>query len=278
MKQIQTIHLFPELTEKLLELLKELKTEDWDTPSPIKGRTVKDLVSHLIDSALRRLSIQRDNYTDKSVNINIQSYSDLVNYIQKLNSDWMLSTRRLSPDILIDMFEYASNKLHEFLLKLDPNAKAIFSVAWAGEEESKNWFDIAREYTEIWHHHMQIRIAVNKPLLMDIRYIESLYDTFMLALPHHYRDMTDYSEGELLKVIISGNLNKSWMIMKEKAGWILTENNKIEVNNTVHISADDAWMIFTNTDRNKEKYRSKITITGDKKLGVSILDMVTVMS
>jgi hypothetical protein len=30
-------------------------------------------------------------------------------------------------------------------------------VAWAGEAESTNLFDTAREYTERWHHDMQIR-------------------------------------------------------------------------------------------------------------------------
>ena len=34
------------------------------------------------------------------------------------------------------------------LQALKPFDKAIFSVAWAGQDESENWFHIAREYTE----------------------------------------------------------------------------------------------------------------------------------
>jgi hypothetical protein len=50
----------------------------------------------------------------------------------------------------------------DYLKSLDPFDKAVFSVAWAGEDESKNWFHIAREYTEKWHHQQQIRLAVGE--------------------------------------------------------------------------------------------------------------------
>jgi hypothetical protein len=59
---IDTIELFPELTEKLIILLKSIKNEDWNKPSPIKGRTIHDLAAHLIDGSLRRLSFQREKY------------------------------------------------------------------------------------------------------------------------------------------------------------------------------------------------------------------------
>lgn len=138
MKKIETIHLFPEITRELLGLLRELEISEWERQSLVKDRTVKDLVSHLIDGSLRRLSLQRDNYSDTSRNINIKSYSDLVDFIQGLNKEWILATRRLSPKILIGLFEYSENQLYNYLKKLDPDDKAIFSVAWAGETESKN--------------------------------------------------------------------------------------------------------------------------------------------
>ena len=162
MKQIETINLFPELTRELITLLRKLDSTEWDKASPIKDRTVKDLVSHLIDSSLRRLSLQRDNYTDASRNVDIKSYPDLVDFIQELNKEWILATKRLSPKILLDLLEYSENQLFELFKSLKMHDKAIYPVAWAGETESENWFDIAREFTEKWHHQMQIRLAVNK--------------------------------------------------------------------------------------------------------------------
>ncbi|MGD8780756.1 MAG: maleylpyruvate isomerase N-terminal domain-containing protein [Ignavibacteria bacterium] len=168
MKQIETLHLFPRLTEELLKLLQGLDTSDWLKPSPIKGRTVKDLVSHIIDGSLRKISMQRDNFVDNTNIPKINSYEDLVNHIQKLNRDWIEVSRRLSPALLINLLEYSDKQFFDFLKTLNPNGKAIFSVAWAGESESENWFDVAREYTEKWHHQMQIRLALNKPILMGI--------------------------------------------------------------------------------------------------------------
>lgn len=278
MKRIDTLNLFPELSSNLIQLLNEISMTDWCKPSPIIGRTIKDLVSHLIDGSLRRLSIQRDNYSSNSVKVDIKTYADLVEYIQNLNRNWMNTTERLSPKILIDLLNYSENQLYSFFKTLEPEGKAIFAVQWAGEEESKNWFDIAREYTEKWHHQMQIRMALNKPLLMDKKYTEPLYDTFMLGLPHLYRELRNYPLGETIKVTITGDLNKSWFLMKQTDKWILVDNIETKANTKIDFSEDHAWVIFTNTDREKEKYKSKLNIEGDTKFGYKLLEFVTVLS
>lgn len=278
MRQIETLHLFPKLTEELLKLLRGLKSSDWLKPSPIDGRTIKDLVSHIIDGSLRNLSIQRDNFVDKTNVPNINSYKDLVDYIQKLNKDWMIVSRRLSPTILIDLLEYSDKKYYEFLKTKNLKDKAIFSVAWAGETESENWFDIAREYTEKWHHQMQIRLALDKPILLDREYSEPLYDTFMIALPHLYRDFSDFKIGTKIKISLTGKLKKSWVIEWQTDKWNFTDSNKSDIYTSVEISDDIAWIIFTNSDRDKEKYKNVIKIKGDKSIGLKMLDLVTVMS
>lgn len=45
MKRIESLHLFPLLAEELLKLLRSPDHSDWLKPSPVKGRTVKGLVS-----------------------------------------------------------------------------------------------------------------------------------------------------------------------------------------------------------------------------------------
>lgn len=278
MEQIETLHLFPKLTEKFLKLLRELEPSDWLRPSPIKGRTVKDLVSHVIDGSLRNISMQRDNFMDNSNVPNINSYDELINHIQKLNTDWMIASKRLSPKILIDLLEYSEKEFYEFMKSKNPKGKALFSVAWAGETESENWFDIAREYTEKWHHQMQIRLALDKPIFLDTEYSEPLYDTFMIALPHLYREFSNFEKGTKIKISLTGKLNKSWIIEWQTDKWIFTDSIKPEIYTSVEIPDDIAWKIFTNTDRDKEKYITKIKINGDKSIGLKLLDLVTVMS
>jgi hypothetical protein len=118
----------------------------------------------------------------------------------------------------------------------------------AGEDESENWFDIAREYTEKWHQQMQIRMALGQPLLMDKRYTKPLYDTFMLGLPHLYREMNDYPIGDTIKISISGKLNKSWYLVKKNGKWMFCSKIDSKPISEVKISENDAWIIFTNTD------------------------------
>ncbi len=272
------IELFPQLTAELVRLLRSLEASDWLKPSPIKDRTVKDLVSHLIDGSLRKLSIQRDGFNDRTNVPNINSYGDLVNHIQTLNRDWIIVTRRLSPEILIELLEYSGREMYEFVKTLDPNEKAIFPVSWAGESESRNWFDIAREYTEVWHHQMQIRLALDQPVLLAKKFSEPLYDTLMRGLPYLYKDFTDYKPGYKIRISLTGTLNKSWVLEKLSEKWLLAENKSDITNTSVEVPDDIAWKIFTNTDRDKEKYKSMITTIGDDRIGLKLLDYVTVMS
>lgn len=278
MKQIETKHLFPQLTKELLELLRSLNESDWLKPSPIEGRTVKDLVSHIIDGSLRKLSIQRDGFANKSNVPNIKAYNDLINYIQTLNNEWINVTRHLSSKILIDLLEYSENEFNTFIATLNPDDTAIFPVNWAGENISNNWFDIAREYTEVWHHQMQIRLALDKPLLLDPKFTEPLYDTFMRGLPFLYKDFAEYEAGYKINICITGTLNRWWTLEKQGDSWVLINGLFELINTSVELSDDIAWQIFTNTDREKEKYKSIIKIRGEEKIGLRLLEYVTVLS
>ena len=73
------------------------------------------------------------------------SADDFLAFINRLNREGVEMYRRLSPAVLISMMEIASRESAEFHQSLDPMAEATFSVSWAGEESSLNWFDTARE-------------------------------------------------------------------------------------------------------------------------------------
>ncbi len=77
--------------------------------------------------------------------------------------------------------------LYQHFKALPPFEPAGVSVAWAGEAQSFNWFDIAREYTEKWLHQQHIREAVSRPVLAERRWLHPVLDTFMRALPYTYR-------------------------------------------------------------------------------------------
>ena len=94
----------------------------------------------------------------------------------------------------------------ELLRVADLLAPARIGVSWAGESVSTNWFDVARELTERWHHQQQIRLALGEPAntaqnpsanaarslraIMTPELYHPVLDCFMRALPFHYRSMS----------------------------------------------------------------------------------------
>ena len=155
--------LFREINGHLLALLRSLAPEDWHRPTGSSQRKVKDIASHLLDGSLRRLSVQQDGYVPPGPPPHFASPRELTDHLHRLNAEWTTATRRLSPRILVQWLEGTGGELADLFERLDPFGKALYPVAWAGEEESANWFDIAREYTEKWHHTQQIFEAVGRP-------------------------------------------------------------------------------------------------------------------
>lgn len=272
---IPTLHLFSKLDEKLLDLLKSLSIEEWSKTTLAKQWNVKDIVSHLLDGNIRTLSFSRDQYVGEQPE-KINSYQDIVDYLNRLNADWVKATKRVSPAVLIELLEITGKEYLEQLNKLDPFAPAIFSVGWAGHSESPNWFHIAREYTEKWHHQQQIREAVHKPGIMTREFFYPLIDTFMQALPHTYRNV-NAKEGTSLIVNVTSDLGGEWTLVKSDKNWLLQKSQSGNPDVEISIDPDTAWKLFTKGLSGVEA-ESKIKFQGNRELGKPILSMLSVMA
>ena len=180
-------NLLRKVDERLIELLSSLRSEEWDLQTTAPLWKIRDVAAHLLDTALRKLSMVRDHCYVEAVNI--RSPQDLLTLVNRLNREGVAVYRRLSPRVLIDMMKDACEQSARFHESLDPFAPAAFAVSWAGEERSLNWFDTARELTERWHHQQQIRLATNRPGIMTPELYHPVLDCFMRGLPHTYRDV-----------------------------------------------------------------------------------------
>jgi uncharacterized protein (TIGR03083 family) len=196
-KPILTAHLFPKLDCMLLELLGSLSAGEWEKQTVSPQWKVKDVVAHLLDTALRGLSIGRDGCLPEGPRID--SRAELAGYINRLNQEGVTVYRRLSPAVLISLMQVAAKSLAEYHASRDPNATALLGVSWAGEEKSAKWFDTAREFTERWHHQQQIRLAVDKPGIMTRELYHPVLDCFLRALPFTYRGVSANKHGNLSK-------------------------------------------------------------------------------
>lgn len=272
---IQTLPLFPKLDKLLFDLLKSLTHDEWNSPTIAKLWSVKDIASHLLDGNLRGLSYSRDNYFGEKPPI-INSYSDLVSFINQQNLTWTNASKRLSPPVLIELLAITGQQYYEHLSTLKPFNKAIFSVAWAGQETSENWFHIAREYTEKFIHQQQIRDALGKQALFTRELFYPFIDTFMYALPFTYQH-TEAEESTIIRIKILTEIGGEWNVMKTKTTWQLIKNVEQTPISTVCISPDIAWKLFSKGMSPQEVY-DKVEILGDKSLGQIALQMVSVMA
>lgn len=272
---IYLVDLLPEIDELLIDLLEGLSMNDWSRQTLAPAWNVKDVAVHLLDGNLRTLSMLRDNYYGEKPGP-IDSYQAMVKFLNKLNADWVRATKRLSPKVLIDLLKISGKEYCDFLKTLDPNDKATFSVAWAGENESKNWFHIAREYTEKWHHQQQIRLAVGKAkeLLKEKWYLPYL-DTSIRGLPYHYRDLNG-DTGDLIQFVFLGEKNKSWFLQYDDQ-WELLKLTDRTPNCEVRIKDQYAWKIFSKGISKQEAIDSS-EIIGKREIGLKIFDMIAVMA
>lgn len=216
----------------------------------------------------------RDGYFGEKAEL--QNHEDLVGFLNGLNADWVKAMKRLSPKMLI-LFHKATGKLFcDYYASLDPFEKSVFSVAWAGEKESKNWLHIAREYTEKWLHQQQIRDAVNKPALMTKELFFPFINTYMIALPYTYRN-TEAEEGTVVQLTVSGDIGGSWFVEGKKDQWQLNNINTVKPLAEVIIDPDTSWKLFSRSIRPHE-VKDKVVINGDRQLGLIALQMVSVMA
>lgn len=270
---IPTLHLFLPLEQKLIELLKSLSNDEWNRPTVARLWTVKDVVAHLLDGNMRTLAAAQNYTGDPPGPIN--SYQDLVDYLNHLNADWVKAMKRVSPNMLIEFLEITQRPCIDYYHSLDLWANARFAVSWAGEQESKNWFHIAREYTERWHHQQQIREAVHKPGIMDRKFFYPLIHTFMMALPHTYHNI-ESPEGTTISVKVTGETGGEWRIKRVQTQWKFSDDPH-EIATTIELDPDTSWKLFTKALQKNEAIE-RVKISGNPELGLPILKMLSVMA
>jgi uncharacterized protein (TIGR03083 family) len=273
LQPIFTAHLFPKLEAKLMELLRGLAPEDWEKQTLAPKWKVKDVAAHLLDTQIRKLAAARHGY--KPENSKKLSPAKLVTLINSLNAEGVRQYSQWKQGDLISRMEAVSRASAEYHQALDPFGTAMFPVSWAGEEESANWFDTAREFTERWHHQQQIRLVVNKPGIMTREYYFPVLDCFMRALPHAYRSVVA-KPGSLAQFNIKGACGGSWYLFRDGGAWTLIASPTGEKKSEVTIPQEIAWRIFTK-GISAEEAATQVQVAGDEAVGHPILKMISIV-
>ena len=152
-------------------------------------------------------------------------------------------------------------------------------VSWAGPERAPVWMDVAREYTEKWHHQQHIRDAVGKPGLLERHWCHPVLDTFARALPFALRTERP-ATGTTVALEVTGDAGDIWLVERNVAGWKLGRGSAEEAaaaTARVTMDQDIAWRLFTK-GISPEKAAEQIAIAGDPNLACRVLRMVTIIA
>lgn len=238
---ILVVDLFPPLLDGLLALLDSLDQADWGRPTVCADWTVKNVAGHLLGGDLAMLSRRRDGYRlDVG---DLSAWENLVQFINAWNVGWVEASRRLSPRVTGDLLAWAGPQVSALFASLDPFALGG-PVNWAGPDPAPVWLDLAREYTERWHHQQHIRDAVGRPGFTEARFMAPVLDAFARALPHTYRHVAA-PDDTTVTLTVTGEAGGAWTLRREANAWPLYSGRPAAPDAEAVFDQDTAWRLFT---------------------------------
>ncbi|MGE5138767.1 MAG: maleylpyruvate isomerase family mycothiol-dependent enzyme [Rudaea sp.] len=265
--------LFPEILDSLLTLLRGLGPAEWERATSAAGWTVKDVGVHLLGDDIGILSRRRDGYREPSPSL--ETWDQLVVWLNARNEEWVRVNRRISPPLLCDLLQLTGEQACSFFRSLDPFALGG-AVSWAGGNPAPVWLDVAREFTERWHHQQHIRDAVGRPGLMEPRYLGPVLAAFVRALPRTFAQL-DTPQGTRVTLAVIGPAGGSWTVVRESEGWILYRGTPPEPDAAVDLPEDAAWRLFTK-GLSPEQARSRAVLYGDQALAGELLKTISIIA
>jgi hypothetical protein len=267
------------VNDKLLELLDSFRGDDWHRPTVHKDRNVKDLTAHLLHGSIRRVSAMRDGYRSPTTR-SFTTHKDLTQFIQEDNRAFMNAMSGVSPEILCELIRYYDPELMNLFKALEPDAPGL-GVVWAGEWQSPNWFDVAREYTEKWHHQEQLRDATNRPGLSENAFMVPVLGTFARGLPYAYRGLEAPAGGLAppggATISISTGTPVTWTLKRADDAWTLWSGLDPNPDTLIAADADLLWRLWTKGISPAEG-RNRVQIQGNAKLADPLFKFVAIMA
>jgi hypothetical protein len=234
--------LFAPLLGELLALLRGLSNDEWERRAS-RSWAVRDVAAHLLDGDCRQLTFGRDARPLPPPERPIHGPDDFLAFLDGLNADWVKAARRISPPLLVDLLELTGRQAAAYFAALDLRGEALFAVAWAGEERSRNWMHLGRELTERLHHQQQIRAATGRPALTDPNLIGPSLEALLYGLRPAYANV-EAPAGTAVAIRIGAPVDRAWSLVRTGAGWELHGETR-QPAATLELDPETAWLALT---------------------------------
>jgi uncharacterized protein (TIGR03083 family) len=220
----------------LLAFLERLENGDWLRPTACEGWNVADLLAHVVGDVLGRISGLRDRFPGESPN----AHESLEQYVDRINEEWVVAHRRLSPALIVELLSWAGD-LHDEHWRRRALEEPSLGVSWAGMDAAPVWFDAAREVTEYWVHERQLREAVGEPG-EGVPGVAVVLDVFARGLPYTLGRADLGGLGRVRLTIDSGE--PSWLLENRGGDWsLVADAGAVDVE--VSFDSDLLWRQWT---------------------------------
>jgi uncharacterized protein (TIGR03083 family) len=263
--------LLPGERAKLLGLLGSLKSSDWTRPTVCPGWNIHDVALHLLGNDIGRLGLLEGSEA-RSGQLGFLALAELI---EQSNEDWVRTTRRIAPSLLVEFLTFTGPRVDAAFARLDMEAEGV-AVAWTGTGPSPYWLDIAREYTERWVHHQHIRQALGKPELLGRRWLHPVLAAFMRALPLAYESIPAPLDTRVA-VAVDGPAGGRWLLRRGEERWRLIPDDGRPATTEVRFGPDLVWRLWTRLVT-VDEVQASIAISGDEKLGLPAAHAVALMT
>lgn len=253
----------------LIDLLRDVQPDEWQRPTACAPWLVRDVVAHLLGNDLSRLARTRDGHTGNSP----RPGEPLPAFIHRFNQEWVSAASRVSPAVLVDLFDTTSPQVLRMWRDLDLDALGG-PVSWAGPDPAPLWLDCARDFTEYWVHQQQIRDATDRPDTGGPTVVHMVLDTFLRALPHTLAHREDV-EGTVLTVEVDGPGGGIWSWQRSGHHWRWTSDGPAAAT-TLTTDPDTLWRLCV-CGIEPHNARHRVTVRGNTELADAALQIVSII-
>jgi len=148
-------------------------------------------------------------------------------------------------------------------------------VSWAGPAAAPVWLDVAREFTERWHHQQHIRDAAGKLGALEPYFLAPAAGGSICLRPA--ADLPGYPCPGLQRHYARGHGAVWWSVDRQEGSWQLYLCRPPHPEAEVILPEDAAWRLFTK-GISRETAKNQARFAGDPSLGRQMLEVVSIIA
>lgn len=249
----------------LLGCLSGLEPADWQRRTPCPDWRVHDLVAHLWGAELAFLARFRDGWAPGLPDAG----DDLTAAIDAHNARWVAACRVVSPAQLLAGLRASGAETAVYLGHTDLSAPGE-TIRWIGTDVMPLGMCAARELTERFIHHDQLRRALDQPTYEDPDVVGAVVDAMIHAAPARLAS-APASEGAVVQIAVGGAVRRRWRFVFDGQRWQPSADAEATPAASMRADALDLVRLWSGGLSPGEQV-TRIDLTGEPRLYAALRD------